>query len=187
MRIVTVRIEDNTEKINRIRELKDEKFETVKNISDEIDRLQEEAFMQILAYVKCAYEDYVNIVGLTTPINDVSWIENRFDVSNISRSLRICVRSGRIFIDFNYTGTLNCKNTPPRMEAKFNNDIIIIKESTREGIRDLMLMWDGIKPEFQKKIDKAYNKQVENIKSDIENLECLLKVAKKFKDKRDIH
>lgn len=181
MRIVTVRIEDNTEKINRVNELKEEKFETVENIADEIDRLQEEAFMSILAYVKCAYEDYVKIVGLTTPINSVSWRENRLDVSNISRSLRICIGKDGVFIDFNYTGTLNCKNTPPRMEANFKNDGIIITKSTREGIRDLMIMWDTIKPEFQKEIDKVYDKQVKSIKSDISNLEYLLKVAKEFR------
>ena len=107
MRIVTVRIEDNTDKINKVKELENEKYETIENISDKIDELQEEVFMQILAYVRCAYEDYIGIVGEITPINEVSWRENRLDVSNVTRSVRICVGKEGDFIDFNYTGTPN--------------------------------------------------------------------------------
>ena len=40
MRIVTVRIEDNTSKINKVKELENEKYETIENISDKIDELQ---------------------------------------------------------------------------------------------------------------------------------------------------
>ena len=181
MRIVTVRIEDNTDKINKVKELENEKYETIENISDKIDELQEEAFMQILAYVRCAYEDYIGIVGEITPINEVSWRENRLDVSNVTRSVRICVGKKGVFIDFNYAGTSNCGNTPSRMEAEFKNGSIIITESTRNGICDLMRYWKGIKPRFQEEIDKAYEKQTAKIKSDISSLEYLLKVAEEFK------
>lgn len=181
MRIVTVRIEDNTDKINKVKELENEKYETIENISDKIDELQEEAFMQILAYVRCAYEDYIGIVGEITPINEVSWRENRLDVSNITRSVRICVSKKGVFIDFNYTGTPNCGNTPPRMEAEFKNGNIIITKSTRNGICDLMRYWKEIKPRFQEEINKAYEKQTAKIKSDISSLEYLLKVAEEFK------
>lgn len=63
MRIVTVRIEDNSDKINEVKELENMKCEVIENITNKIDELQEEGFMQILAYIKCAYEDYVGIVG----------------------------------------------------------------------------------------------------------------------------
>lgn len=181
MRIVTVKIEDNTNKINEIKELENAKFMIIENISDKIDELQEEAFMQILAYVRCAYEDYIEIVGEITPINSVSWEENRLCVSNVSNSVRICVGKSGVFIDFNYMGTSNCGNTPPKMKAEFNNGNIIITESTRNGICDLMQYWKGIKPKFQEEIDKAYEKQTNKIKSDINSLEYLLKVAEKFK------
>ena len=171
MRIVTVRIEDNINKIKELKELEIKKLETEENILEEIDKLQEEGFMQILAYAKCAYEDYVSIVGEETYLN----------VYNISRSIRICVKKNGLFVDFNYQGTLNCQNTPSRIEAKFINDDIIITKSTRDGIRDLMISWKNIKPCFQEKIDKAYKSKKEEVKNEINKLEYLLEVAKNFR------
>lgn len=171
MRIVTVRIEDNINKIEELKELESKKLETEENILEEIDKLQEEGFMQILAYAKCAYEDYVAIVGEETYLN----------VYNISRSIRICVQKNGLFVDFNYSGTLNCQNTPPRMEAEFKDDDIIITKSTRDGIRDLMSYWKSIKPGFQEKIDKAYKSKKEKIKNETDKLEYLLEVAKNFR------
>lgn len=171
MRIVTVRIEDNINKIEELKELESKKLETEENILEEIDKLQEEGFMQILAYVKCAYEDYVAIVGEETYLN----------VYNISRSIRICVKKNGLFVDFNYSGTSNCQNTPPRMEAKFRDGDIIITKSTRDGIRDLMNYWKGIKPKFQEKIDKTYESKKEKIKNETDKLEYLLEIAKNFR------
>lgn len=171
MRIVTVRIEDNINKIEELKELENKKLETEENILEEIDKLQEEGFMQILAYAKCAYEDYIAIVGEKTYLN----------VYNISRSIRICVQKNGLFVDFNYSGTLNCQNTPPRMEAKFRDGDIIITKSTRDGIRDLMSYWKSIKPGFQEKIDKAYKSKKEKIKNETDKLEYLLEVAKNFR------
>lgn len=181
MRIVTVRIEDNRDKIEEVKELKNKKYETVERVADEIDRLQEEGFMQILAYVRCAYEDYIGIVGESTPINSVLWKENCLDVSNITGSVRICARKKGVFIDFNYMGTSDCGNTPERMEATFTNDGIIITKSTRNGICDLMNYWKGIKPRFQEEIDKVYERHTHKIKSEIETLKHLLKIAEEFK------
>lgn len=181
MRIVTVRIEDNTEKIENVKQLEKCRNEVIDNISDKIDELQEEGFMQILAYIKCATEDYLGVVGKTTRINNVSWLENRLNVSNITHSIRIRANSDGVFIDFDYTGTVNCKNTPPRMEAKFKDDNIIICTSTRKGICDLMVHWNTIKPEFQKEIDRAYEKQRKVIKNDVDELQYLLSVAENFK------
>ena len=181
MKIVTVRIEDNSNKIEELKKLKNKKAETEKSMLEEIDKLQEEGFMQILAYVKCAYEDYIGIVGERTYINSSSWRENNLDVSNLSRSVRICVQKNSLFIDFNYTGTLNCQNTPPRMEAEFKDDDIIITKSTRNGIHDLMSCWKGIKPKFQEKIDKAYENQKVKIKNETDKLEYLLAIAKSFR------
>ena len=181
MRIVTVRIEDNTDKINEVKKLEKVKNDTIENISDKIDELQEEAFMKILAYVRCAYEDYIGIVGEITHINKVSWRENKLYVSNIGRSIIIRVVKDGVFVDFNYMGTPKCINTPPRMEAKFQGENIIITKSTRNGICDLMQSWKEIKPRFQEEIDKAYKKQTAKIKSDISSLEYLLKVAEEFK------
>ncbi|WP_288681582.1 hypothetical protein [uncultured Eubacterium sp.] len=181
MRIVTVRIEDNTEKINNIKQLEEAKRETSKCISDKIDEMQKEGFIQILAYIKYATQDYLDIVGTTEVINDVSWRYNRLNVSNISRSVRISADNNGVFIDFNYIGTIDCKNTPPRMEAKFKDDSIVITKSSRNGIRDLMRYWKTVKPEFQKEIDKVYKKKESNIKNDIENLKCLLNVAENFR------
>ena len=171
MRIVTVRIEDNINKIEELKKLENKKLETEENILEEIDKLQEEGFMQILAYAKCAYEDYVAIVGEETYLN----------VYNISRSIRICVKKNGLFVDFNYSGTYNCQNTPPRMEAKFRDGDIIITKSTRDGIRDLMSYWKSIKPGFQEKIDKAYKSKKEKIKNETDKLEYLLEVAKNFR------
>ena len=174
MRIVTVRIEDNSNKIEELKKLKNKKAETEKSMLEEIDKLQEEGFMQILAYAKCAYEDYIGIVGERTYINSSSWRENNLDVSNLSRSVRICVQKNGLFIDFNYTGM-------PRMEAEFKDDDIIITKSTRDGIRDLMSCWKGIKPKFQEKIDKAYENQKVKIKNETDKLEYLLAIAKSFR------
>lgn len=171
MRIVTVIIEDNINKIEELKELESKKLETEENILEEIDKLQEEGFMQILAYAKCAYEDYVAIVGEETYLN----------VYNISRSIRICVKKNGLFVDFNYSGISNCQNTPPRMEAKFRDGDIIITKSTRDGIRDLMSYWKSIKPGFQEKIDKAYKSKKEKIKNETDKLEYLLEVAKNFR------
>lgn len=181
MRIVTVRIEDNTEKIDDIKRLEETKREITECISDKIDEMQEEGFIQILAYIKCATEDYLDIVGVTKRINDVSWCHNRLDVSNMSGSVRICADKEGVFIDFNYTGTVNCKNTPPRMEAKFGDDNIVITKSSRNGIRDLMNYWGTVKPEFQKEINKAYEKKEISIKNDIKSLQYLLNVAENFR------
>ena len=171
MRIVTVRIEDNINKIEELKKLENKKLETEENILEEIDKLQEEGFMQILAYAKCAYEDYIGIVGEETYLN----------VYNISRSIRICVKKNGLFVDFNYSGTYNCQNTPPRMEAKFRDGDIIITKSTRDGIRDLMSYWKSIKPGFQEKIDKDYKNKKEKIKNETDKLEYLLEVAKNFR------
>lgn len=181
MRVVTVRIEDNTEKIENVKQLEKCRSKVIENISDKIDELQEEGFMQILAYIKCATEDYLGIVGETTKINNVSWLKNKLDVSNLTRSVRICADNSGVFIDFNYTGTPECKNTPPRMKADFVNGNIIISTSTRKGICDLMLRWDTIKPEFQNKIDEAYERKSKNIKNDVDELQFLLRVAENFK------
>lgn len=181
MRIVTIRIEDNSNKIEELKKLENKKAETEESILEEIDKLQEEGFMQILAYAKCAYEDYIAIVGERTYINSSSWRENNLDVYNISRSVRICVQKKGLFIDFDYMGTYNCQNTPPRMEAEFKDDDIIITKSTRDGIRDLMSYWKGIKPKFQEKIDKAYENQKVKIKNETDKLEYLLEVAKNFR------
>lgn len=181
MRIVTVRIEDNTEKIENVKQLEKCRKEVIEDISDRIDELQEEGFMQILAYIKCATEDYLGIVGETTRINDVSWFKNQLDVSNLTRSVRICANNSGVFIDFNYIVTPEYKNTPPRMKAEFINDNIIISTSTRKGVCDLMLYWDTIKPEFQKKIDEAYEIKSKIIKKDVDELQYLLRVAENFK------
>ena len=181
MRIVTVRIEDNINKIKELKELEIKKLETEENILEEIDKLQEEGFMQILAYAKCAYEDYVSIVGERTYNNPACWVENNLNVYNISRSIRICVQKNGLFVDFNYQGTLNCQNTPSRIVAKFINDDIIITKSTRDGIRDLMISWKNIKPCFQEKIDKAYKSKKEQVKNEINKFEYLLEEAKNFR------
>lgn len=159
MRIVTVRIEDNSDKIKEIEAMRNTSKEYLDETAYAIKELQEEGFMQILAYLKCAYEDYIGIVGEITPINKVVWRENYLDVSNRTGSLRICVRKHDVFIDFNYSGTPSCNYTPPRMEAVFKNNEIIITKSTQNGICDLMNHWRDIKPEFQKKINKAYEKK----------------------------
>ena len=181
MKIVTVRIEDNSCKIDEVTNLENAKQEVIESTSDRIDELQKEGFLQILAYVKCAYEDYVGIVGKQTRINDVSWYVNRLDVSNTFGTIRICVKEEGAFIDFNYSGSLMKNNEPPRMKAKFKNNDIIVTRSTRQGICDLMNGWKDIKPEFQKEIDKAYKQKTTEIKSDISHLEYLLKVAEDFK------
>lgn len=181
MRIVTVRIEDNSDKINEVKKLENMKYEVTGNIINKIDELQEEGFMQILAYIKCAYEDYVGIVGKKRQISESCWHNNTLDVSDVSGSIRICAGEAGCFIDFNYAGTLSCGKTPPRMVASFKNDNIIIKNSTRQGICDLMNDWQTIKPEFQIKIDNAYQAKTKEIKSDVNSLEYLLKVAEQFK------
>lgn len=181
MRIVTIRIEDNSGKIDNVKALESEKEKRKSQLLETIDRLQEDAFLQILAYVRCAYEDYVGIVGKTTKINEVSWMTNRLDVSNLNRSVSICADEEGVIIDFNYSGTLNCKDTPPRMEAKFGKDKIVITKSTRNGICDLMRYWKDIKPLFQEKIDKAYEKKLQEIKSERNDFEYLLNVAEQFK------
>lgn len=83
-----------------------------------------------IAYIKCAYEDYIGIVGEKTPINQVSWLENRLDVT--TGTVRICANKNGVFIDFNYSGTINCANTPQRMEAVFKKNSIEITKSTRK-------------------------------------------------------
>lgn len=180
MKIVTVRIEDNFCKINEVTKLEDVKQEVIENISNKIDELQEEGFLQILAYVKCAYEDYASIVGKRRYVDDgTGWHVNLLDVSNVSGSIRICAREDSVFIDFNYNGLPT--EQPPRMRAKFKDNNIIITDSTRQGICDLMNRWKDIKPEFQKKIDKAYKQKTTEINSDISHLEYILKVAEDFK------
>lgn len=181
MRIVTVRIEDNTDKINEIRELSKHKREIEDEITSELDKLQMEGFIQILAYIRCAYEDYIGIVGEITPINQHSWLENRLDVSNMAGTVRICANKNGVFIDFNYMGTLNCCNTPQRMEAIFTDDGIKITKSTRDGIRVLMQSWNSIKPRFQEEIDKVYERKEKEINKEIQAIAYTLEVAKKFK------
>lgn len=181
MRIVTVRIEDNSDKIKEIETMRSTAKEYLNETAQTIKELQEEGFMQILAYLKCVYEDYIGIVGEITPINEVIWRENRLDVSNLTGSVRICIGKQGIFIDFNYSGTLSCNYTPPRMEAVFKNNEIIITKSTPNGICDLMNRWRDIKPEFQKKINKTFEKEKKEINMKISNADYTLKVAKEFK------
>ena len=181
MKIIMVRIEDNSGKIEEIQTIKNKTEEYLNKKTKTIKELQDECFMQILAYLKCVYEDYIGIVGETTPINEVSWIENRLDVSNVTRSVRICVRKHDAIIDFDYSGTLSSNCTPPRMEAIFKNDEIIIIKSTPNGICDLLNHWENIKPEFQKKIDKAYDKKKKEFERKVSNADYMLKVAKEFR------
>ena len=181
MRIVTVRIEDNTDKIKKVKKLESKKYEFIENVSDKIDELQEEGFMQILAYVRCAYEDYIGIIEEVRELNERCFVKNTLNVYNFAKSVRICVGKERVIIDFDYAGTLNCRNTPPRMEAEFKNDSIIITKSTRQGICDLMKYWNSIKPEFQKTINKAYENKISEIKTETNNLVYLLQVAEEFK------
>lgn len=172
MKIVTVRIENNDNIINEICELNNLKRETEGRITSQIDEYQQQGFLQILAYIKCLYEDYIKITGERISI---------LDVSNISRTLCICVKDCHVIIDFNYAGTPYCKNTPSRMEAKFINNSITVIKSSREGIQDLLNGWQYIKPEFQKEIEKTYEKKSKKIKKDVSELNYLLKVAKEFK------
>ncbi len=181
MKIIMVRIEDNSGKIEEIQTIKNRTEEYINEKAKTIKELQEECFMQILAYLKCAYEDYIGIVGETTPINEVSWRENRLDVSNVTRSVRICVRKHDVIIDFDYSGTFSCDHTPPRMEAVFKNNEIIITKSTPDGICDLMNRWENIKPEFQKKIDNAYDKKKKEFERKVSNADYMLKIAKEFR------
>lgn len=171
MRIITVRIEDNNNKINEIKELENKKNKILETISKEIDMLQEEGFLQILSYIKCAYEDYLMIVDNNNTLN----------ISNIGRTIMIHVNHEGIFIDFNYMGSLNCRNTPRRMKAIFKDGNIIITESTKNGIKDLMNEWKYIKQIFQEKINKAYESRKKEIINNISECEYLLKVAKEFK------
>lgn len=62
---------------------------------------------------------------------------------------------------------------------KANN--IIITDSTRQGICDLMNKWGDMKQKIQERIDAVYKQKTAEIKSDISNLEHLLKVAENFK------
>lgn len=181
MRMVIVRIEDNREKINEINILRENGFKVIDEVSTELDKLQEEAFMQIAAYVKCCVDDYIGIVGEKRVLNSYNRIENRLDVRNITGSVRISAGKNDMFIDFNYTGTLNCKNTPPRMYVNFEDDKIITVESTRNGINDLILNWKYLKPLFQEKINEAYDKHKTEIKTKVETYEYLLSNAKSFK------
>ena len=171
MRIITVRIEDNNNKINEIKELENEKNKMIETISKEIDMLQEEGFLQILLYIKCVYEDYLMIVCNNNALN----------ISNIGRTVTIHVNHEGIFIDFNYMGSLNCINTPKRMKAIFKDGNIIITESTKNGIKDLMNEWKYIKTIFQEMIDKAYESRKKEIKNKIDEYKYLLKIAKEFK------
>lgn len=51
-----------------------------------------------------------------------------------------------------------------------------------KGICDLMLYWNTIKPEFQNKINEAYERKSKNIKNDVDELQFLLRVAENFKE-----
>lgn len=180
MKIAIVRIEDNFCKINEVTKLEGVKQEVIKNISNKIDKLQEEGFLQILAYVKCAYEDYASIVGKRRYVDDGTGLHvNLLDVSNVSRSIRICAREDSVFIDFNYNGLPI--EQPPRMRARFKDNNIIITDSTRQGICDLMNGWGDMKQKIQERIESVYKQKTAEIKSDISNLEHLLSVAEKFK------
>lgn len=182
MRMVIVRIEDNREKINEINTLRENGFKVIDEVATELDKLQEEAFMQIAAYVKCAVDDYIGICGGAVTMCNKHWgYRNRLSVSCFDRTVMISADNDGMVIDFNYMGTLMCKNTPPRMKVDFKNDKIVIVESTRNGINDLMKYWKYLKPEFQKKIDEAYTRYKTEINNKVSDYEHLLNNAKSFK------
>lgn len=180
MRIVTVRIEDNTDKIHEIQTMRKSAAAQNEALQNDIKRAQEEAFLQILAYVRCATEDYIGIVGEVTPINSVSWVKNYLRVSACSRSVFINANSKEVVIGFDFSGTPYCKNTPQDMKARFNNDHIEIIESTERGIHELIRHWKYLKPEFQKEIDRAYFKQKNNLQESVSGKQYILDTAKNF-------
>lgn len=182
MRMVIVRIEDNREKINEINTLRENGLKVIDEVSTELDKLQEEAFMQIAAYVKCCVDDYIGICGGAVTMCNEHWgYRNRLSVSCFNHTVSISADHKGMVVDFNYTGTPKCKDTPRRMRVDFKDDRIVIAESERRGINDLMIYWKHLKPEFQKKIDEAYDKYKTEINKKVETYEYLLKNAKSFK------
>lgn len=172
MKIAIVRIEDNTAKIEELKALEEELNIKNKRLSEKLDDLHREIFMQILAYIKCATEDYYSI-------GDTGHRLSVYD--GYSRTVNIQADLKSVYIDFNYMGTRNVREQPDRMIARFSDNNIQILKSSKKGIHDLLHNWAEIKPEFQKKIDKAIENRSKKAKSETAELEYMLETVKKFK------
>ena len=159
-KIVTVRIKDNTEKINELKALETEASKAKEETTKTIDDLQRKSLIQMLAYIKCAYEDWFEIMG-DAPLY----------VCNLSRSVCVSARKSGINIQHNFAWSV---------EADYENGNIRVLNSTRQGIDALMKAWGKIKFELQEKIDKAYRNKCKTIESELSELASMVYVAKNF-------
>ena len=163
MKIITVRVEDNTEKIKEVQKSNAEKLQQKAEMMPQIEALQKEKFAQILAYIKCMYEDFISLDN-----------SNRMSINRFTVCIRIVAH--HVYIDFNYSGTPNCKNTPPRMEAVFHKDNIEILSCSYEG----MIYWSHIKPMFQRMIEEEYERVIITNQKEIAKWQHMKAVAENF-------
>lgn len=168
MKILAIRINDNTAKIEKVRESNKEMHKKESELNLQIQELQNEKFLEILIYIKCIYEDYIRMTGNTS-----------FNIS-LHGTVVIMITNNHVYIDFNYMGTPECINTPKRMEARFDANGVQIISSTAKGINDLMERWKYIKPLFQEKINVEYEKIIKQNHMHISTLEYMKQVAENF-------
>ena len=143
IKIVAVRVEDNSAVISDMQELRKSTKEYIEENSIELDNIQQENLFKILTYVKYIYDDYVQVLGgYDKALNKA--------LSVRSSSIEIRAINNKCVVFFDYSGTPYCRNTPKQIEASFANNEVKILQSSQQGITDLCLRWKECKPKFKK-------------------------------------
>lgn len=173
IKILTVRVENNSAVISDMKELRKSTKEYIEENSIEVDSIQQENLLKILTYIKCIYDDYVQVSG---------GYENALNKALSVRSSSIEIRAinNKCVVFFDYSGTPYCKNTPKRIEASFVNNEVKILQSTQQGITDLCLRWKECKPKFKKQLDDEIERMTSTIIKNMETVKYNKEIAMKF-------
>lgn len=162
MKIIMVRVEDNTERIQAVQKSNEETLQRKIEMVSQIEALQKEKFVQMLAYIKCMYEDFISL--------------DQSHTMSVNKYV-VCIRivQNHVYISFN-----GGRSMPARMEAVFHEDNIEILSCSYEGINELMIYWSDIKPMFQRMIEEKCEQVIIKNQKENEKWQYMKEMAENF-------
>lgn len=162
MKFITFEIKDNSARICAANKQYQEIMRRHDLMKDEINQLQTEALLKMLAYICCAYRDYAKINEATMKISICG-------VSLYVMPERINIKLGGGCI----RESLICANIAP-------NGAIKVVERSQDGIALLMQEWPKVKKALQETIDVTIKAKIEAANKQVEADELFLKTARNF-------
>lgn len=159
MKYVTIAIEDNSAKILEASQRFRETAKDYRSTMEQVGRLQTEGLLKMLAYIRCAYEDYTKVCGKAGLSVETSF----GDISVVPSYIRIHVFQDEIYAEIHDGHTIEVRTGYPK------------------AVANLMQNWQSVK----QSLHKTVNERIASRQSEMDKLlgesKTMLRIAQNFK------